>query len=432
MRIRRGLALPPLALVGSLVLAGLVAPAADAARVNCLPGQKQPKCKSWVAKVVAVGDGDSVTAEIKKRGGWSKRTRIRLVGVQAMGLTRQGRNRQGPCHSVEAAKRLDALVRNKIVALIARTGSATGPSQPLPRGVVIKQGGRSKDVGSVLLTEGRVLWHPDPKEWARNNAYARLAGQAAQRGVGLWDTDYCGAGPQQADPLQLKVKWDAEGVDSSNVNGEFVRISNPTANAVSLGGWWVRDTTDRRYTFPAGAAVPAGGSIVARVGSGASDASTYFWGQGNAVFQNVVGGQLGIGDGAYLFDPDGDLRAWRVYPCAVGCVEPLQGKVDFSAQPKNPESVRIANTSSGPIDLSEYEVESVPYFYEFARGTVLQPGEAITLFVARDPAADTQFVKGWGHARPLFGDQKDVVTLRNPLGAPVACAAWGGETCPSV
>ena len=45
---------------------------------------------------------------------------------------------------------------------------------------------------------------------------------------------------------------------------------------------------------------------------------------------------------------------------------------------------------------------------------------------------DTQFVKGWGFSQNLFADAKDVVTFRNPAGAPVVCAAWGGETCPDV
>ena len=94
--------------------------------------------------------------------------------------------------------------------------------------------------------------------------------------------------------------------------------------------------------------------------------------------------------------------------------------------------MQIANSSAGPIDLSEYEVESAPYFYEFSQGTVLQAGEAITLVVEQDPSSDTQFVKGWGFNKALFADGKDVVTLRNPLGAPVVCDRWGGARCPRV
>ena len=45
---------------------------------------------------------------------------------------------------------------------------------------------------------------------------------------------------------------------------------------------------------------------------------------------------------------------------------------------------------------------------------------------------DTQFVKNWASSKFLLADKKDVVTLRNPLGAPVTCAAWGGMRCPDV
>jgi hypothetical protein len=178
--------------------------------------------------------------------------------------------------------------------------------------------------------------------------------------------------------------------------------------------------------------LPAGESIELRVGRGTNTANGQFWGQGRPVFENVVGGSQGVGDGAYLFDPQGDLRYWQIYPCSVGCDESLKGKVGFTVAAGSPESVHIANTSGGPIDLSEFEVESVPWFYEFQRGTVLQAGEAITLFVKRDPAMDTLFVKGWGLDSFLFTENRDVVTLRNPLGAPVLCAAWGGESCPTV
>lgn len=426
MRKKRRLALPPV-LVAPILLVGLLAPAADAARGECLPGQKQPKCQLSKAKIVGVTDGDTVSAKIKQGSSWSKRTQIRLTAVQAMELTEFGRRsgRSGECHSVEAAERLEQLIRTKTVRLAAlRSGGQL-------RGIAFKQGGSWTDVGSVLIREGHALWDPHPREWAWNKRYAKLAGQAAGRGARLWDTDSCDAGPAPASGLELKVKWDADGPEGKNVNGEFVRISNTSANPVSLAGWWVRDSFDRRYKFRSGTSVPPGGSIEMHVGRGQNDANTFFWGLRSPVFENVVRAK-GIGDGAYLFDPDGDLRVWRLYPCYVDCAEPLKGKVDLTVNEISPESAQIANTSTGAIDLSEYEVESAPYFYEFTRGTVLQAGETLTLVVEQDPSSDTQFMKGWGFNQPLFGDKKDVVTLRNPLGAPVVCDAWGGARCPKV
>ena len=50
-------------------------------------------------------------------------------------------------------------------------------------------------------------------------------------------------------------------------------------------------------------------------------------------------------------------------------------------------------------------------------------------------AFDTAFEKGWGLSDYILGDKSDVVSLRNPLGAPFACDSWGGGPrahCPDV
>ena len=436
MRTKRGLALSSLGLAVSIALASLFAPAVDARRGPCLPGQKKPKCHVWTAKVKAVADGDTVNLKIKENGGFSERTDVRLIGVQAMELTEYSRKkgREGECHAVEATERLEDLVLGRTVRLSSRKASSegSGTRRRLLRSVAFQQGGNWQDAGSVLLAEGHALWDPHGTEWAWNRTYAKLSQFAARSGDGLWDTDSCGVGPDAV--LKLKVKWDAEGKDGRNVNGEFIRITNSDpVNAVSLAGWWARDSFLRRYTFPVNTVVPAGGSIRLRVGKGSNSTGTLFWRQSAPVFENAIGGSRAVGDGGYLFDPDGDLRFWQVYPCAVGCSEPLKGKVKMSAHREAPESITVTNSSSESIDLTEYEVESSPYFYEFAPGTILPPQGAITIMIAGKPADDTQFVKNWGFKKFLLADKKDVVTLRSPLGAPVTCAAWGrGMRCPRV
>jgi len=102
---------------------------------------------------------------------------------------------------------------------------------------------------------------------------------------------------------------------------------------------------------------------------------------------------------------------------------------------REPEYVQLTNTSNGAIDLWQYEIESVPYFYEFSRGTVLQPDQSIVVAVKRDPMRDKPFLKGWGLHEFIFGDKSDVMSLRNPVGAPFACATWGRgprSKCPGV
>ena len=438
----------PLVLL-SVALTGSLAPAAEAKRGPCIPGQKKPTCRIWTAKVFTVADGDTFNAKIREGGRWSARKDIRLLGVQAMELTDYSRanGRKGECHAVEAAERLEYLlqgprVKRRLVRIAAfRESSKTdGARGRLRRGVAYKSGGRWRDAGAVLMREGHALWDPNAQEWAWNKLYAKLAAQAASEGKRIWDPDSCGAGPSAQSVLSLKVKWDANGNDGKNINGEWVRITNTDlVNDVSLRGWYLRDAYLRAYEFPkqfkfpGGAVIPAGGSIQVHVGKGRDTPTDYYWGEPDAIFQNVEGGGMkGAGDGAYLYDPDGDLRAWTQYPCQLSCSDPAKGSVKIAANRTVPESVRITNTSPAQtLELYEYEVETSPWFYEFGPRTILGPGQSIRVIVQRNASRDTALVKGWGLESFVLADRRDVVTLRNPLGAPITCIAWGrAMRCP--
>src|SRR5687768_18246670 len=54
----------PLLLLACTLMTGLLAPAAEAKRGPCIPGQKKPKCRIWKAKVFTVADGDTFNAKI--------------------------------------------------------------------------------------------------------------------------------------------------------------------------------------------------------------------------------------------------------------------------------------------------------------------------------------------------------------------------------
>jgi micrococcal nuclease len=273
-----------------------------------------------------------VNVRVWENGHWSVRRDIRLLGLQAMELTDYSRahGRKGECHAVKAAERLEFLLqgrrvkRRKIRIASFRASSRTaGRRGRLRRGIAFKSGGHWHDAGAVLMREGHALWDPNGKEWAWNRRYGKLAARAASKGVGLWDTDYCGSGPNGGAALGLGVRWDAPHNDARHVNGEWVRIRNhDLVNPVSLHRWWVRDSALRRFRLPRAAVVPPGGSIRVRIGRGSDNAKTFFWGQSEPVFENAKRGRRGIGDGAYLFDPQGDMRAWRMYPCRPGCAGP--------------------------------------------------------------------------------------------------------------
>ena len=450
--------------VASAGALAIATPAHAAKRIPCVAGQKGgPKCKVVKAKVKWAADGDTLKPQLKKRGGWSPKTTVRMTGIQAPELYKYTHaNRRGECMGVEAARQLDKLVHKKAMRLVSmHMRAGKGDRGRIRSSLQVKKGGRWIDPAMVLLEKGLVIWDPDGEEWAWNGVYSRLAQEAARRGVGIWNPVACGKpGPSQDSPLSMKVKWDGEGKDTAN--SEWVRIRNlDPVNPVSLAGWRLRDAATRSkgahekgaFKFPANATIPAGGSVTVRVGRGPNGNGVYHWGLTAPLFQSASNDRKQIGDGAYLFDPHLEMRAHVQYPCRVACSEPLAGKVSVQARYTGTtyEWTTVKNISSQFLSLNEYEMESVPAFYEFGPQDVLAPGKSLVLFnnrapdlvpvtAARDgliaavpgtgPFSDVSFFRSWGISRPMFGDKSDVVTLRNPLGAPVACHAWGGEKCP--
>ncbi len=458
-----------------VAIALIAVPAASAATVPCVVGTKAPKCKVWTAKVKFAADGDTFRPRIKEGKKWTRRGQktVRMTGIQAPELSSYSRahGRKGNCLGVEAVETLESLIKRRAVRLVAmKSGSTTaGGRHRLRRTVQVKRGGRWIDPAMVLLEKGLVLWLPNGSdEWAWNGVYGRLAEEAAARGVGLWNPNACSKATVSPTTLSLKVKWDAAGTDSKKTaNGEWVRIHNTDAvNAVSLKGWTLRDSDLRGqkmqsgYRFPANAVVPAGGSITVHVGRGNDHDTTYYWDENKVIFDNASSDKKQMGDGAYLFDPDSEMRAHVQYPCRVACSEPLDGKIAVTTRYMGIEHewVTITNRSTEWVSLNEYEIENVPWFYEFGPRDILAPGKAVTLWVKQphDVPADvpgrkllvtpvpglsvpgltdfeaTSAFVSWGHDKGMLADDGDVVVLRNPQGAPVAgaCHYWGSFRCP--
>jgi lamin tail-like protein len=299
------------------------------------------------------------------------------------------------------------------------------------RTVAVRSGGRWRDVGTILLREGRALWWGSWSESAPNQMYSILVQQSIAAQRGLFDPDGCGVGPSAASPLRILVNWDADGDDTANPSGEWVKVRNlDPVNAVPLGGWYLRDSGLRRYTFPAQAAIPPGGEITVDVGRDGDDVSTFRWGLGAPVFENATHDEDAMGDGAYLFDPLGNIRATMVYPCRVACSDPLQGAVGISANPTGRrESVTLTNLSAGPVDLDGHVLKSAPQSYHFGPGSVLPPGGSMRIQVVGDTGADTALEKRWGFAKPILRDAGDVVALLSYTDLTIACSAWGDQSC---
>jgi endonuclease YncB( thermonuclease family) len=304
-----------------LALAGLACVPSAARAVACTPDPGAPECAAWTGKVAWVDDGDTLDVDVAGDG-TRRPVKVRVNGIQAMEQTVYAASRRaGECHAVAATLRLEQLVRRAKGRVRLTTQAVNAESYGRPeRAVAVRLRGQWKDAGLILVREGLALWQPNGSDFAWNKAYNRATQLAAQRHLGLWDDDACGYGPSPGVPLALRVNWNAPGADTVNVDGEWVEIANDDPYTdVPLAGWWLRDSGLRRFTFPAGAVVPARGTVTLYVGKGTSNPAEFFWGLSRPAFDNVTADERNMGDGAYLFDPQGDLRAAQVYPCLVAC-----------------------------------------------------------------------------------------------------------------
>jgi endonuclease YncB( thermonuclease family) len=409
------------------LLAGLAQlPAAAQARTwtaSCLPGGGGPTCHWWDAKVVSINDGDTIGVKVNGHG---RVHQVRFIGVQAMELHKYGNYSRwaGECHAVPAARRVLQLMRatHWRVRLSAQHPNKRFTYR-IGRWIAVKVNGRWQDLGAIEMAEGLTLWMSDETDPAWNDRYNLLGQQAAQRHIGMWNPTACGAGPSQSVPLRMWVNWDPPGVDQLDPNGEWMKVQNMSqTQSVSLGRWWVRDSMDRRFTFPRGTVLTPGATVTVHVGRGQRSPGVFYWGIDNQIFQN-------IGDGGYLFDPHGDLRDYMVYPCVVACSDPNQGALRLQVQTRAPQYVRLQNVSNHAVDLYGYILMKQGRPYDFGAGSVLQPGQTMQVDVEGDASQDTQFERHWGMDHPILSRQGDAVKLETFNSITVACSAWGYASC---
>jgi micrococcal nuclease len=306
-------ALPALLLLALLALA---APA-SAATGPCIPGGGGPTCHIWKGKVTFIADGDTINVDIA-HDGTSKPKSIRFTGINAMELRRYSKyraRRRGDCHGVAATNRLEHFLRAAHMRVrLAAQDPRSRSGHRLRRNVSVRLHGAWVDLDRVIISEGYALWLPNGVEWAWNAEYHQLVLQAAAAHLRLWNPTGCGVGPSPNAGLTMQLNYDADHNDGQNVNGEWARITNPSGAPVPIAHWWFRDSALRRYTFPPGAVIPAHDSILVRAGKGPSGGHEFHWGLSTPPFENPTYDRRAIGDGAYLFDTLGNIRAFVIYP----------------------------------------------------------------------------------------------------------------------
>jgi hypothetical protein len=215
---------------------------------------------------------------------------------------------------VPAYQRLRELTLGKRVQLSVIDPSAESRSRPVRSVAFLQPDGVWQDVGEVLVAEGLVVPMPSKGAYTWNHRYESLAQRAAEEHLGLFDPNACGPRDQPEATLRVDVQ------PLGNGNREFAQVTNEGTTPVDLSQWYLRDSGyhgphAHGFTFPQGTMVRPGHSVRVYVGRGRNRWESFFFGlyRGN-VFNEPTAGPIYEGDGAYLFDAAGSLRAWRMYP----------------------------------------------------------------------------------------------------------------------
>jgi micrococcal nuclease len=308
-------------------------PAAVLAALACLlvavPGAARAAARAAAtalhtqrARVLFVADGDTLRARLPDG---SVRL-IRFTGINAPEVHRykvRTAQARGDCHSVEALRLVRRLlpVGSTIDLKAQNMASQTGNRHRLRR--LVWRLGAPHNVAAEELLRGLALWLPNRVENDDDPLFRSLAQHALSEGIGMYDPLACQGAPQPEDQpyLHVVVHPDAYGNDRQNLNDEYVAVSlAPGAPApLRLGGWFVRDSALRHpvgpvpgLPFPPGAVLSAGQTVAVRVGCGPSNTpgeytgASLYWCRHAPMFENS-------GDGGYLFDPVGNLRAGNIY-----------------------------------------------------------------------------------------------------------------------
>jgi len=426
-----------LATVAVALAAGLaVAPgdASAARKGSCLVPGVNEACSVWFGRVTWVDDGDTLRVDLD-RDGTRTPIKVRVTGINAMEQTVYSSTpsrRRGECHALTATARLEHyLKRSRMRVRLSAQDPESRSAGRWRRSLAVKLGGTWRDVGRRMVSEGHALWLPNKTEWLWNRDYSVLAERASRAGRGIWDRDACGVGPQEHIPISVWSNTDADGDDNDFVNGEWTKIRNRhPSETLSLGGWWLRDSALRRFTFPSYTRLAPGETLTVYNGEGPDSWSEFFWKLRYPIFENSAYRGKSMGDGAYLFDPLGDLRGWMTYPCRENCtVGAWEGALKLSAKPAGRENVKIRNLSAIALPMEQVRLQSPPYTYHFPQDAVLGPGEEMTVWVTGDPAEDDGLTRNWGETGPILDNRGDRVRVVTYNDIELDCYAYGRTSC---
>jgi micrococcal nuclease len=243
------------------------------------------------ATVVSVIDGDTI--EVTRSDG--SREPVRLIGIDAP--------ERGECWAVEATTVLESLI--PVGSEIGMTSDQSDRDQfdRLLRYLWVG----SMSVNEELVRQGAAISRRYPPDTAMSTRLDAAQDAARAAGAGLWALDACGEAAT-AELRIVELRYDAEGDDNQNLNDEWVRIRNESADPVDLTDWRIRDeSATNRYSFPRGFTLEPSQTVTIHSGCGDDSDTALFWcSVGSAIWNND-------GDTAFLIDPSGNTHYYWSY-----------------------------------------------------------------------------------------------------------------------
>jgi endonuclease YncB( thermonuclease family) len=167
------------------------------------------------------------------------------------------------------------------------------------------------NLNRLQLTGGFAYFKPQTPNLKQISELRSIESGAINSNVNIWSFA-SGWIPTCLDLLDFI--WDAQGDDSTNLNGEIVLLKNGCMNPINMTGWYLLDNDGNIYRFPN---FILDGGKYARVhsGIGIDNATDLYWNSTVEIWSNDIVWKGSSGstyrDTLALRDSDGKLYFWQ-------------------------------------------------------------------------------------------------------------------------
>jgi endonuclease YncB( thermonuclease family) len=226
--------------------------------------------------------------------------------------------------------------------------------------------------------------------------------------------------------VAISANYDAQGVDSDNINGEWVVIQNISDSSIDLKDTLLRTTQAAvlSYQFIDSTPLNAGQRLVVYVGDGSNTAFEKYWRQGSDILANS-------GDGVELVSYDGITIARHNWPCGIlGCedgygVEIIGVKYDAEGSDTtnpNGEFFVLKNITEDDINLVDWKFVIGGKHYNFEDNFILDGNKEVTVFIGSGDNNSGEIFLGYSSG--ILSNAGATINLYSQYRDLLSCIDW--------